>query len=378
MRRTLIVTDNFYSNYEDVKSGNNETSYHDIVNDLSYSDGNHDFLLMDYIERFLGHKILNWSGNNSSSRNGAMVKIENNKVHTSPDIKDWVGFLILSDNIESINLVRTPESKNSDTQLAEKNFGYWKSYEKIEARENRLIMFTGNSYFTFSLTNDQPAYVQIFIFDCNWSRSLAPDYWLLREWQKKWYKKPLIDPILCDTIIKQAEEWAEEKGWTKKRHALYPTTDIPLKELKSSEIVTEIIKNFTFPYLAKKFHFDTDLMELNDLFVVKYAHDDQHKLDPHRDISMLSFNVLLNDATDFEGGGTYFHHSNEIVTNDKGSIVLHSGKFYHEGKAVTKGTRYILVGFVTINDSRINNDIIEQSRTRTISDEEMIRNLFLY
>jgi predicted 2-oxoglutarate/Fe(II)-dependent dioxygenase YbiX len=86
---------------------------------------------------------------------------------------------------------------------------------------------------------------------------------------------------------------------------------------------------------------------VNDLFVVKYKHDEQKYLEIHTDVSMFSFNILLSDQKDFEGGGTYFEDG--ITTFlEQGDMLIHSGRTKHSGKSITKGVRYVLVGFLDI------------------------------
>ena len=365
MRRSIITIDNVYSNFLEVTSGALEgTTYTSSdTNGVEYSNVNPGFELMDYFEKFLGHKILNWSGNHSSKYNGSKIKLSNDNMFTeTPDSKNWVGFIVIGNNLESIDLIRNGKVTNT-----------------LQVKSNRLIMFLDDAQFKWNFTPDSDvAYLHMFLFDWNPGIQLANDYWMMQEWQKSWYRKRLIGNELCDTILKEATEWTKKNEWTKQRHECFPTTDIPLANLPSHDKIVNIIKKEVFPFLEEKFRFSTKYMGINDLFIVKYSSNDQKKLDTHRDISILSFNILLNEASDFEGGGTYFRHANSLVMNEKGHIVIHSGKFFHEGRVVTKGERYIIVGFIQVDDPRINHDIIEQGMKRVVSDEEMIKNLFLY
>jgi predicted 2-oxoglutarate/Fe(II)-dependent dioxygenase YbiX len=70
----------------------------------------------------------------------------------------------------------------------------------------------------------------------------------------------------------------------------------------------------------------------------------------HHDGSFLSFNVLLSDTSDFEGGGTYF---DDGLTShlEQGDILIHSSRIKHSGLSITKGTRYLLVGFLNLDIS---------------------------
>ena len=80
---------------------------------------------------------------------------------------------------------------------------------------------------------------------------------------------------------------------------------------------------------------------------MKYSYDAQNQLDMHCDGSFISFGILLSDTNDFEGGGTHFDDDLRINL-DQGDILIHSGLIKHSGLRITRGTRYVLVGFVNI------------------------------
>jgi predicted 2-oxoglutarate/Fe(II)-dependent dioxygenase YbiX len=85
-----------------------------------------------------------------------------------------------------------------------------------------------------------------------------------------------------------------------------------------------------------------------DVFVVKYKFNEQNYLEIHKDGSFLSFNILLSNPNDFDGGGTYFDDG-LIMKPDQGDLIIHSSKIKHSGLPITKGTRYLLVGFINLN-----------------------------
>ena len=89
-----------------------------------------------------------------------------------------------------------------------------------------------------------------------------------------------------------------------------------------------------------------------DLFFVKYEARPgvQAGLARHTDGSVLSFNVLLNSAEEFVGGGTHFTHLGRAVTIEQGDCVLHDGKVEHAGVPITSGRRMLLVGFIETTD----------------------------
>lgn len=52
---------------------------------------------------------------------------------------------------------------------------------------------------------------------------------------------------------------------------------------------------------------DSSKLRVVDAFVVKYdAAGGQKELKPHRDGSVISFNIALNPSSEYEGGGTWF------------------------------------------------------------------------
>ena len=153
---------------------------------------------------------------------------------------------------------------------------------------------------------------------------------------------------VCDWLINRAEYKASSMGgWTTQRHGRYPTTDIPISSLETERAcIYGIIYQSLFPLIANKFEITQFFLEIKDVFIVKYNMDGQTSLDKHKDGSLFSFAILLNDASDFEGGGTKFTDDDKIYKCNKGDALLHSGKKEHAGIAITEGVRYILVGFI--------------------------------
>ena len=155
---------------------------------------------------------------------------------------------------------------------------------------------------------------------------------------------------ICDYIIEECEKYAKKNdGWTTNRHHNYPTTDIPVNQIPS---IFSIIMH-TFTTIVNKIKTSYELpdnmnIDIKDLFVVKYEYDKQNSLEMHTDKSFISINILLNDNTEFEGGGTYF---NDGLTTflEKGDLLIHSSQIKHSGLPIVKGTRYLLVGFLNID-----------------------------
>ena len=72
----------------------------------------------------------------------------------------------------------------------------------------------------------------------------------------------------------------------------------------------------------------------------------QRALETHTDGSIFSFNVALSDPAAFDGGGTWFEPLDVTVRPPRCAAIGHSGQLRHAGVEITRGERYILVGFV--------------------------------
>lgn len=170
--------------------------------------------------------------------------------------------------------------------------------------------------------------------------------------------KNFVSNDFCQWIIKKSEEYSKlHGGWTKERHKNYPTTDLPVRSIPTLNVP---LFNFTtlniLPLIAEHYKLNLYFLSIVDLFIVKYEAEGQDHLGKHRDGSIISFNILLND--DFEGGGTSIEHTckpgsnelsefNEVLyQGEKTDLLIHPGKLKHGGNHITNGVRYILVGFI--------------------------------
>jgi hypothetical protein len=142
-------------------------------------------------------------------------------------------------------------------------------------------------------------------------------------------------------------------GWTKSRHGNYPTTDIPIVDLPETlRFLRRALVERIYPLLTAQFEEflpDASKLRVADGFIVKYdAAGGQTELKPHRDGSVVSFNIALNPRSDFDGGGTWFDSLNDAVRINEGEIVSHASGILHGGHGITRGKRYILVAFVIL------------------------------
>ena len=151
----------------------------------------------------------------------------------------------------------------------------------------------------------------------------------------------------CDKIIQEAEIFADDNNWIKKRHEEYPTTDNEITNdwLSYNKILSKIYTKI-IPTISKELKIKRDYIGINEIFVAKYDMKGQKSLQKHEDGSEFSFVISLND--EYEGGGTFFTKLKKKIILPKGSAVVFSGKETHKGIKITSGTRYIVTGFLNI------------------------------
>jgi tetratricopeptide (TPR) repeat protein len=91
---------------------------------------------------------------------------------------------------------------------------------------------------------------------------------------------------------------------------------------------------------------DPERLRIFDVFVVKYNSEQQSYLSVHRDSSLISVTVALNEEREYEGGGMWIEPLDHVVHLDKGHAVTFASNIRHGGHRVRAGLRYILVGFL--------------------------------
>lgn len=239
--------------------------------------------------------------------------------------------------------------------------------------------------------------------------------------------EPFLSPAQASHLLRLATEHGEAVGaWdgASDRHVAYNTVDFPigwddlaeddgfvegfealdddgrggerparieqyLHDIGFHEAAFRRLAASYFPDLAPD---DAAGLEYLDLFCVRYEtkaagiEDDagtMDRLEPHRDGSLLSFNVLLSEPdVDFRGGGTYFaaldatafEHvgdcsarrppavsSGTIRPNCAGDLVMHSGKALHGGSPISSGVRVAIVGFVDVSPHLWDGDALKNA-----------------
>ncbi|KAG8471233.1 hypothetical protein KFE25_009654 [Diacronema lutheri] len=178
------------------------------------------------------------------------------------------------------------------------------------------------------------------------------------------------DGAQCARVRECALEVARARGWQSARHAHHPTVDVPLWRAPAAHaIATCTLNEVVLPRMAELFGLDARSLRAREAFVVLYSADgagSRAGLELHRDGTLLSANVLLNERDDgggdgdggdargvgsgmidgFEGGGTYFADDDRTVKARPGDFVLHCGQLLHGAAPVLRGRRLVLVFFI--------------------------------
>ena len=67
----------------------------------------------------------------------------------------------------------------------------------------------------------------------------------------------------------------------------------------------------------------------------------------------MTFQVMLSDPGEYEGGGTYFRCLRSTIKLREGQVLCHPGALYHLGVDIVRGFRFLMVGFLDGFDPRI-------------------------
>jgi len=159
-----------------------------------------------------------------------------------------------------------------------------------------------------------------------------------------------VFPFFTKAFCKELVQLSEQFEWTTDRHKFYPTTDNLLEVLGMDKIYNKLINEHVRPLAINRFQLEGDTWNhlRDESFIIKYPHDQQAHLSLHHDHSNITTLVNLNPG-EFEGGGTYFPKFKcNVNPKEFGVMTLHPGNITHKhgARAVTSGTRYVVVSFI--------------------------------
>ena len=172
-------------------------------------------------------------------------------------------------------------------------------------------------------------------------------------------------PAECEWVIKTAEAHNAAKGGWACRQPRFAPAGTAANAVRAPDMLVaddpELLEwlnqkcdSTILPALEAQFGLRAAELWLYDTFLLKFSGvPGEGGLGIHVDDDGLglSFNILLSDPSDFEGGGTRFAPSefsdDEVVyTPQRGQMLSHYGGLRHASVPCTGGLRYIMVGFL--------------------------------
>ncbi|XP_037566970.1 procollagen-lysine,2-oxoglutarate 5-dioxygenase isoform X1 [Dermacentor silvarum] len=218
---------------------------------------------------------------------------------------------------------------------------------------------------TFDIRHKNPDFYEIYSNQKDWERRyLHENYTKVLDPSYKvdmpcpdvyWF--PVVSEIFCEHLIQIMENFGKWSSGTNEDERLaggyenVPTRDIHMNQVGLEQHWLFFLREYIRPVQEKVFlgyFHDPPKAIMN--FVVRYHPEEQYFLRPHHDSSTYTINIALNrPRVDYEGGGCHFLRYNcSVIDLKRGWSLMHPGRLthYHEGLAVTKGTRYIMVSFV--------------------------------
>lgn len=94
---------------------------------------------------------------------------------------------------------------------------------------------------------------------------------------------------------------------------------------------------------------DGSQLRAHGIVVLKY-NSSQPRTDVHVDPALFAFTIALSQRANYEGGGTYFEHVGATVEMEQGHVTFRPGAVRHAGAAITGGLRYVIGGFIAVQD----------------------------
>ena len=172
------------------------------------------------------------------------------------------------------------------------------------------------------------------------------------------HERELLPAAKCASLITDAE--ASGGFRLRGEYSGTETYDLDATALVPQRWTTDLI----LPLLQKMFGVRTVACVDAPLRIVKYVAGGRTSgIGLHSDGSELSFVCALND--DFEGGGTYFRKDGRIYLPPTGSALIFCGRWVHSGVMATRGVRYVLTGFFTIDGT-----VEKHARVEAIREQE--------
>lgn len=141
-----------------------------------------------------------------------------------------------------------------------------------------------------------------------------------------------LKSVQCEEIISICERFSIcSGGWGDESQEKYAqkTKDLEVENVK--ELVSYFNKIEFLPALNLLYQriYGNLIVCFDDFFVVKYEYAKQSELVEHFDGGDITFMIALSNRSDYDGGGTLFKLTGEVLELDQGCMVIFDAKLLH-------------------------------------------------
>jgi Flp pilus assembly protein TadD len=174
-------------------------------------------------------------------------------------------------------------------------------------------------------------------------------------------KTPLFTKEECEHVIAMADDHANNAGgWGKIPAGRYDVHGGWVKDIKGvKEWFDNKLRTRLYPCLRALFPDaagDGSTLRVQSAYLFKYTAETGAATVVHVDSGLLSFTIALNEPDQYEGGGTWFESVDRLVEMPRGHVTFRPGHVRHQGRPLTRGTRYMIGGFI------MREDVVEHGR----------------
>ena len=164
-------------------------------------------------------------------------------------------------------------------------------------------------------------------------------------------KQPLFTADECDEAIRLAE--LEGLGLPTSKSGKYQIGKAWIEDMPSVLAwFNRALEHKLFPIMSALFPKllpPGASLRAHKVAVLKY-NTSHPQTDIHVDEALLAFTIALSPEGAFEGGGTYFEYIDRVVEMAQGHATFRPGSVRHSGSTVTAGLRYVVGGFIAVNE----------------------------
>ena len=163
--------------------------------------------------------------------------------------------------------------------------------------------------------------------------------------------KPLFDASEAANVISIAEE--EGVANNEYKSGKYKLGGNWLTQLpKTRQWFNDKLRSTFFPLLTQQFPeiiTNASTLRAHSVSLLKY-NSSHPRTDVHIDNGILAMTISMTPLDNYEGGGTYFEHMENVIHMNVGHGTFRPGSVRHGGYTVKQGTRYILGAFLLLED----------------------------